>query len=276
MELDYIENSSWPGNGDPRDLTRNGVSLTEAIAANYRLYGINIEFEVDDAIDPDNLDSRCKDTILGSSQYCTMFEPENGFNRYSLGRLETDYHDDERKLHMLYGSTLSNNSPKTLIDKETNYSEFAAQSWHTGAPDSPAVRYIEEDFGVFIGRDEYRTGDFAGLQSVTMHELGHALSVGWADGAPLRFLSRDVPVVGTRAYEVYSGTDNPNKAGGEDLTPEAIEIGGTKETEWSIMMSGTAEDARGISTPTSDIPVFLFSLEEVSTTDTEKVPSKSQ
>jgi hypothetical protein len=99
-----------------------------------------------------------------------------------------------------------------------------------------------------------------------MHEIGHALSVGWADDKPIPTLPDQI---GPKAFEVYSGIETDD-AGGIDESPEPIESG---EQEWSIMMSGRATRFDGGQSPH---PILVLSLEEIATIDLEDVPSKSE
>ncbi|WP_008527821.1 hypothetical protein [Halorhabdus tiamatea] len=93
-----------------------------------------------------------------------------------------------------------------------------------------------------------------------MHELGHALSIGWlhdkGDG---------------HIAECYSGSDCVNGSiagvklvgGGEDETPEYIS--GFDEPEWSIMTDGYSAAMMGRR--------LAYSIEELTTVDLKDVPS---
>lgn len=133
---------------------------------------------------------------------------------------------------------------------------------------------LEGDFGVMIARDQFEQSqtefEYRSLQSVTMHELGHALSIGWADDAPIPYIGS---LSGDQAYEVYSGNDNSDITGGVDETPESGVVNGPPASDdWSIMARGPADDAGGV---TAETPRLIFSIEELSTVDTESVPSVS-
>jgi len=140
--------------------------------------------------------------------------------------------------------------------------------------DTQIVKTIEDDFGIMIARDEFRPGDFQRLQSVGMHELGHALSIGWRDDAPIPGLGA---IVGQNAYEVYSGNTDPDLTGGVDETPERINIRTSPNPiqEWSVMRSGTARDIRSFTPYSPNAPTLLFGIEEMSTVDFEDIPSRS-
>jgi len=175
---------------------------------------------------------------------------------------------------MFWGTTLADDSPETIIDARTNYQSATGLAWHVGSPDAPAVKTIEDDFGIMIARDEFRPGDFQRLQSVGMHELGHALSIGWRDDAPIPRLGA---IVGQNAYEVYSGNrNNPSLAGGLDSTPENLRVSGTRQTtRWSVMRAGTAPRQSRYININPKAPILPFSVEELSTVDFEDIPSKS-
>jgi hypothetical protein len=106
--------------------------------------------------------------------------------------------------------------------------------------------------------------DVHGFQSVTMHELGHALGVGWADDTAL-----PIPLVGNeiaaKGFEVYSN-DEDGVGFGSDETIERIP---GLALDWSIMGLGSAED-----TGAGPRPVLAYSIEELSTIDFENIPSK--
>ena len=128
---------------------------------------------------------------------------------------------------------------------------------------------IEDEFGIMVAVDRFGASDTEGLQSVTMHETGHALGVGWADDTAL-----PIPLVGDglipKGYEVYSG-DIDGDAFEPDETPEELIISGRTEPEWSVMMSGTAVE---FGSSTASLPRFAYSLEELSTIDFDNIPSR--
>jgi len=105
---------------------------------------------------------------------------------------------------------------------------------------------------------------------VTLPDIGHALSIGWANDAPIPYVSS---ISGEQAYEVYSGSDESTLAGGVDETPEYLSIyTPTGEDHHSIMARGEGENVGGASTET---PRLVFSIEELSTVDVDHVPSGS-
>jgi len=269
------------------------VALTRAIEANYALYGITVDIAVDDKLERDKLASECiSRSLLGDCQ--DDLDPDDGYNRYALGKLENKYHDDQDRLHMVWGSTFSSGPVSTEVDKRIDHSRSSGHAYHVGSPTAQFVSYLprETGFGVFIGTEEYSEGDYDGLQSTAMHELGHALSIGWADDAPIpidippeaeRFLeSQGVPAgviddsIGQKAYEVYSGSDSPSLAGGVDDTPEKVRINGRALSDWSIMSAGTSPRIENSLSDQSDIPVYGFSAQELRTVDADFVPSRDQ
>lgn len=73
---------------------------------------------------------------------------------------------------------------------------------------------------------------------------------------------------------MYSGNREPNLTGGVDATPEAVQGPGGVETQtWSVMLAGFAPDSAAFTDTKSATPVLLFSIEELSESDTEQVPS---
>jgi len=178
------------------------------------------------------------------------------------------------------GTLGPNASPHTVNVTCSGFPEVstfrAAES--TCDEDTQIVKTIEDDFGIMIARDEFRPGDFQRLQSVGMHELGHALSIGWRDDAPIPRLGA---IVGQNAYEVYSGNMDPNLTGGVDESPERINVGSQQNNiqQWSVMRSGPARDIQSIGTSSSvrpTTPILSVSIEEASTIDFEDIPSQRQ
>ncbi|WP_254766184.1 hypothetical protein [Salinilacihabitans rarus] len=115
-----------------------------------------------------------------------------------------------------------------------------------------------------IAADRFSSSDVHGLQSVTMHEAGHVLGVGWADDTAIEVAGIGVVPKG---MEVYSGDINGNNFE-PDETPE---YANGPNPRWSIMRAGTANDLG-----TGPTPRLAFSLEELSTIDFEDVPSRDR
>ena len=118
-----------------------------------------------------------------------------------------------------------------------------------------------------VAADRYGANDTEGLQSLTMHETGHALGVGWADDTAI-----SIPLVGDglipKGYEVYSNDEDDEDGDGFE-SDETIERIPGLELDWSIMGLGSAED-----TGAGLRPVLAYSIEELSTIDFENIPSK--
>lgn len=155
------------------------------------------------------------------------------FNRWELDVVEDHYHDDTSKSYALWGTEIGNS----------------------------------------ILRDEFSSKNVVGLQSATMHEVGHVLGIGWADDAPL-----PIPVAGNvvnRGLEVSSGNGDPDRTGGVDLTNETIRINSIPQQQWSIM-STISRDTRKFASANSSFPIVVFSIEELSTVDFEEIPSVSE
>ena len=118
-----------------------------------------------------------------------------------------------------------------------------------------------------VAADRYGANDTEGLQSLTMHETGHALGVGWADNTPITSPGLDELI--PKGFEVYSGdVDVEGDAFEPDETPERA-VG--PSPEWSIMMPGTADNLAATASPQ---PRLAYSIEELSTIDFEDVPSR--
>lgn len=290
VEVDYIENPSLPGNGNPANRTNNnGITVLEAAERNYRLYGLAVEFHVDQKITMSDLSSTCKASRQSRNQVrkiCPESTPPSrqinvtpdSFNRYELGVVEDKYHDDDSRLHLLWGTQIGSDDPETIVDQDLDYGSIGptGMAQHTGAPNAEEVDIVEDrDFGLVIARDHSSLRTFQDYQSVTMHELGHALSVGWRDDKQL-----PIPLgnhLCGKCLEVYSGAGNPTKIGGVDPTNESV-ITNPPSTgqRWSIMSRGTADDTRGFTETTARFPILAFSIEEFVTADFEHIPSKTE
>ena len=147
---------------------------------------------------------------------------------------------------------------------------------------------VENEFGVMAAPDE-REDRPRNLQSLTMHEVGHVLGIGWADDTEIAGIEHEEEVPGVdetvrieydaipKGMEVYSG-DTEGGSFEPDRTPEYIDTGDeTLEPEWSIMMEGTAADTREFSDTAdrhADQPVLAISIEELSTISFKAVPTQ--
>ncbi|WP_242401899.1 hypothetical protein [Halorhabdus tiamatea] len=288
VEVDYVRNESWPANGSPFEINNtNNVALIEAIERNYALYGVDLEFVESDELTREDITFQYPGYLPDPGT--RIYDPEDipmnqtdpsQLNRWELGKIEDEYHNDTDALHMLWGTSLGDqpDEPSSEIDERTSLSGATGMAMHVGSPDGPLVNQLpyETGFGIMIARDDFSKNDFHGLQSVGMHELGHAFSIGWADDAPIPTIGG---LVGEHAYEVYSGNIGmPNRAGGIDPTPENVSLPNSSVASptypwWSLMKFGPAFDTTGVRHP-GEIPVLHFSLEELSTVDFEAIPSK--
>ena len=147
-----------------------------------------------------------------------------------------------------------------------------------------------------VAHDEI-DGDFNASQSLVMHEVGHALGLGWANNAHLKVALKDAPVdaestpadlavrfstdwnsvddLPEHGYELYSGNEDPDHMGGADPTPEYIDAERPElYPRWSIMARGSADDTRHFTDTTATQPVVAFSIEELSTTSFDDIPSQ--
>lgn len=160
---------------------------------------------------------------------------------------------------------VNSNSP---VDEQIEFDpdNNTGHAFSNGAPGTELWEETQWDFGNTILVDAYESPNNEKLQSVTMHEIGHVLGAGWADDTP-------IPVFGfvvENGYEVYSG-DVDGDIFEPDETPERVNINGRSEYEWSIMTRGTAIDFGDSS---SNTPMLTYSIEELSTIDFEKIPSR--
>jgi hypothetical protein len=259
IEVDYVEGR------DPESITTSsGDTVLEATAKNFRMYDLDIRFDVDDEIPEAELRDICK---AGQSRPgpCQTIDPDE-FNRYELGIIEDEYHDDSDKLHLFWGTELGNDRPKTPVDERLDYDSLTPTgiALNNGAPNTEKVTLIENEFGIMVAADRYGASDTEGLQSVTMHETGHALGVGWADDTAI-----SIPLVGDglipKGYEVYSNDED----GDGFESDETIEDLPGLIDRWSIMGLGDAEDVG-----TGPMPLLAYSIEELSTIEFDTIPSK--
>ena len=280
--MDYI------GNRDPRQITNtNNVSVLDAMEQNLRLYGFDVDIAVDQRIEIAEVERICKLHPRASDVYgmfdsglhtqwddgCTAYVSHEGLNRWELGIIQDEYHSDREALHLLWGTTLEHQWPGTPVDLVLAEGLTGAPgvAMNTGAPGTEWGGVIENEFGVMVAADSIGSSNFGRMQSIAMHEVGHALGAGWADDTPIEIPGTGLGVV-PKGMEVYSG-DIVDPRFEADVTPEFIEIGPDEEPEWSVM-SRDIMDARGFSGTNAAYPVFVFSIEELSTVDFQSVPSR--
>ena len=140
---------------------------------------------------------------------------------------------------------------------------------HTGSPGSVAA--LSQNglvpYDIVIFNDTASHDSYSALKGTLMHELGHALSIGWADdkgpGHVLEYYSgQDCIEQGVSTPVLDIGID---VGGGSDESPEFVSL--SPETEiWSIM-SRTDDEAR------FDRGRLVFSIEEIRTIDYIFIPS---
>jgi len=263
VEVDWIEGRN------PFNVTKNGVTVLEAAERNFRLYDLRVEFQRGEKLEREELAEIPKAvSATGEVSYVTPGE----LNRYELDIIEDQYHTKPNSLHLIWGTRLGQDTPKTVVDKfiGSQYDSADAVTFTNGAPGTqywdeitcaPSLGGDCKDFGVMMGNDSIPT--YKGLMSVLMHEMGHALSIGWLDDDPIPVLNYP-----QHGLEAYSG-DSENPIIGLDETPEQVRRG--DPPLWSIMRFGVAED---YASTQAETPRFAYSIEEAATTDFKDVPSE--
>lgn len=253
-----------------------------------QLYDLDVEFVADDELAMADLESICKfgsknwgwldprddvkhvgrnPTAAPDSWSCRDRLTPEGMNRWEVSIIEDQYHDDSETLHLVWGTVLRNDDPLTPIDSQLDYDVHTPTgiAYSNGAPGTGAATVLEKnEWGMMVAAGEFSDTDVRGLQSVTMHELGHTLGIGWADDTAIEIAGYEVVPKG---MEVYSG-DIDGDGFESDDTPE--EMSGM-DLEWSIMAIGAANDHRE-----GAPPQLAYSLEELSTIDFEEIPSREE
>ena len=228
--------------------------MLEATRQNYALYGIDLRFEQDEQLTAEELESLCRTTPTvnpGSSPIYKCISPES-LNVWETDLIEDEYHQDTDAMHLLYANRYApDDRPEYAPHDLFIPSSVGGLEGHTGSPTQVAA--IER-----TGLNPHGAVLFAGALSspsqnhkVLMEEIGHGLSVGWADDQAVR--------VG----ECYSGGTCYGPGPGTDQTPEAV--AGNPEGQWPVM-----GEAKYIGHRTSRT---AFSIEELSTIDLEDIPS---
>ncbi|QLH81751.1 hypothetical protein HZS54_08975 [Halosimplex pelagicum] len=255
IEVDYLRGH------DPQQITNNqNESVLELAKENYRLYGIDLNFSISDELAKPDL----RDVCRASNENNCKFDPTVGnitpdtFNANELSRVEGEFHDNESKLHLLFVNQY--NDPPTELPKFYPHDLFVEEgvpgvAGHTGSPAMITALETNPAFGVPYGAVIFTdsTGGTSDTYAVLMEEIGHTLGAGYADDK-----------VGKIA-ECYSGGDcyGIGIGGGTDQTPEQIRFGKTASDEWSVMATS----------PRSIDGFYAFSVEEISTIDTDDIPS---
>ncbi|WP_415380444.1 hypothetical protein [Halosimplex sp. TS25] len=256
IEVDYLSGK------DPRQITNNqGESVLELTRENYRLYGVKLQFSTSDELSKSTLRTVCR----SPSDVACKYDPTTGditpdsFNANELSRIESEFHNDSSTLHLQFMNEY--NDPLTEIPKFAPHDTFVTSgtpgvAGHTGSP--AMITAIERNpaFGVPYGAVIFvnSTSGADDAYAVLMEEVGHTLGTGYADDK-----------VGAIA-ECYSGGDcyGIGIGGGTDQTPERVRFGQTTSDEWSVMATG----------PRSIDGFYAFSIEEISTIDTDDIPTR--
>ncbi|WEL22833.1 hypothetical protein [Halorhabdus sp. BNX81] len=261
IEVDWIEGRN------PDDRTIGGQPILDAIKDNYALYGINLSFHRDQSLSTDQVTNVCK--LWGETwayKTCMKRITLPGLNAFELHKLENKYHNDTSKMHMLFATNYSRESEIPIVSTHDPFIDPGVDGLegHTGSPGQAGI--IETaPYGTVILADEPELDSNETMTSTTMHELGHALSIGWLDDKGPGHIA-----------ECYSGGSCYGEfgvGGGDDETPEEVDRqpgqpGGISD-DWSVM-SSTAEPER------MDRRRFAFSLEELFTVDFSDIPSKNE
>jgi hypothetical protein len=149
---------------------------------------------------------------------------------------------------------MGRDSPKTAVDialeaQGVNIGNSDGMTFTNGAPGTELWSTLSNnDFGIVMADDSL--GSCQGTKSVLLHELGHALGIGYADDDPISLGGVGVQ----RGLEVYSGDTNGQYLG-PDKTPEYLAINGRQRAEWSVMRRGSAVDMRRIQRNYRDMPL---------------------
>jgi hypothetical protein len=229
VEVDYYE-----------DANKTALNVLPRVTKNYKLYGMNVEFTVDEELTQSDLD--CSLCVL----------PDHALPPTSFAEardIEQEYHDDDSKLYM-FVTTEGDSNPEPIM-QDWEGVEGTASSQGTdgilfGHPQGLG-------FGVTIFTDDHTYGPSpTHLQKTTVHEIGHILGAGRADD------ERELVVF---PNEIYSG-DN------DDSTPERVRLSGNARQEWSVM-------SEGWNSPVNEKPMagryIAFSIEELSTIEFNKL-----
>ncbi|PSP83726.1 hypothetical protein BRC96_07875 [Halobacteriales archaeon QS_6_64_34] len=247
IEVDYLEGHN------PETMTIGSEDVLAVTRENYQLYGITLEFTLDEQLTPTELQNICRGYNNPSpavdSRNC--IEPSS-FNVWETDLVENEYHQNDESMHLFFANTYGEDEPQyTPHDTLGQIPEgVRGMEGHTGSPTQ--VLFIEEGFGTPHGAvmfDDSITGD-RNTHRVLMEELGHGLGAGYADDQAFQ--------VG----ECYSGGTCYGPGPGSDQTPEAVS--GSTFGGWSVMAE--RPELFGLDRT-------AFSIEELTTLDFEDIPS---
>jgi hypothetical protein len=229
VEVDYYEHA------DKRSLT-----MLDDVSENYRLYGMNVTFEVDEEI---------TEADLEDCAYCLDDIPPT--SRDDANEIKDRYHDNESQLYMFISTKGAEMPQNPVLD----WDGIGGTTSSSGGPEFPL-----QNFGALIFTDDQSSPRLKNkYKKVVAHEVGHVLGVGRAD---------DEELGGYLMDEVYSGdTNDPTKELVNDPTNPAS-IG-----EWSIMRSGWG---KVLVQPPLSQRYFVFSVEELSTVEFINITTKDE
>ena len=180
-------------------------------------------------------------------------------NTCELGKVEDQYHNDTSRYHLLFATNYAADEPILTTHDPFIDSGVDGLEGHTG---SPGQRNLipTAPYGSIILADQSELSDVGTLKSTAMHELGHALGVGWLDDKGPGHIA-----------ECYSGdfcVGQYSVGGSDDETPEEVVFPNSQNPDsgWSIMAPTDRPDSLGGDR-------FVFSIEELLTVDFESIPS---
>jgi len=230
VEVDYFESM---------DLV--DLDWFDMASRSYALYGIDVEFDMDDQLTRDDL--QCALDEIGCLDTDT---PPTSLD--DAVDIESTYHDDESAVY-LFVSPDGDENPGPIPDYAPNVDGVASNQ----GSDSAGL-----GFGALVFVDDHTEGPRQTyLAKTTTHEIGHIIGAGRADdGTQYLLLPR----------EIYSGYTGSN----EDPTPERVILNGSIRQRWSVMSSGW-------NNPLNDPPMagryFAFSVEELMTIEFNEMNS---
>jgi len=263
----------WLTGHNPSQIRRGGETVLSSTKKNLALYGINVTFDESnsDSIEKSELQDLVKGhkrKLLFPGSTITVPVPiyvtPDSLNVKELSVIENEYHDDDSKLHLLYANEYGSDEPEYIPHDKFIPGNVIGLEGHTGSPGQVAALETtgRVPYGTVVFDNE--TSSFSEAKKLLMHELGHALSIGWLDDKGDGHIA-----------ECYSGSDCVKGSiagvklvgGGEDETPEYVTSLTPTRADWSIMTDGY--DAEMLSHER-----LLYSIEELLTVDTEEVPSR--